>query len=42
MRENIYDDKSFFENYINMRNDLNNPSANEIVEMPAIYDMLPD
>ena len=40
--ENIYDVKTFFENYVNLRNDKDNISANEIVEMPAIYKELPD
>ena len=39
---NIYDDNDFFDSYINMRNDKENISANEIVEMPAIYHELPD
>ena len=42
MINNIYDNKTFFDNYINLRNDQNNISANEIVEMPAIYEALPD
>lgn len=42
MIENIYDNKSFFDNYIHLRNDPDNVAANEIVEMPAIYDALPD
>lgn len=42
MNGNIYDDKTFFDNYIKLRNDLNNIAANEIVEMPAIYNELPD
>ncbi len=42
MIENIYDNKEFFDNYISMRNDRNNISANEVVEMPAIYSVLPD
>ncbi len=42
MIENIYDDKTFFDNYIKLRNDPNNISANEVVEMPAIYSELPD
>ena len=42
MNNNIYDNKKFFDNYINLRNDKNNISANEIVEMPAIYAELPD
>ena len=42
MNNNIYDNKNFFDNYINLRNDKNNISANEIVEMPAIYAELPD
>lgn len=41
-RENIYDEKTFFDNYINLRNDKDNVSANEIIEMPAIYKELPD
>ena len=42
MSNNIYDNKTFFDNYINLRNDPNNIAANEIVEMPAIYSALPD
>lgn len=42
MIQNIYDDNDFFDNYINMRNDKESISANEIVEMPAIYNELPD
>ena len=42
MNNNIYDDKSFFDNYIKLRNDPNNIAANEIVEMPAIYNELPN
>lgn len=42
MPENIYDNKSFFEDYINLRNDRDNLSVNELVEMPAIYAMFPD
>ena len=42
MKENIYDNDSFFDNYIAMRNDKENISANEVVEMPAIYEALPD
>lgn len=42
MRENIYDNQVFFDNYIEMRNDKNNISANEVVEMPAIYAELPN
>lgn len=42
MIENIYDNKLFFDNYIHLRNDSDNIAANEIVEMPAIYDALPD
>ena len=44
MSENIYeyDNKTFFDNYIKLRNDQNNIAANEIVEMPAIYSALPD
>lgn len=40
--ENIYDNKSFFDNYIDLRNDPNNIAANEVVEMPAMYDTLPN
>ena len=40
--ENIYDNKTFFDNYIKLRNDPNNIAANEIVEMPAIYNELPN
>lgn len=40
--ENIYDKDIFFNNYINLRNDQDNVSANEIIEMPAIYKELPD
>lgn len=40
--ENIYDKNIFFNNYINLRNDQDNVSANEIIEMPAIYKELPD
>lgn len=42
MINNIYDNKVFFDNYIKLRNDPNNISANEIVEMPAIYNELPN
>ena len=42
MSENIYDDKTFFDNYIKMRNDQDNICANELIEMPAIYSELPD
>lgn len=42
MSDNIYDNKDFFDNYIKLRNDPNNIAANEIVEMPAIYSVLPD
>ena len=42
MIENIYDDKNFFDNYTKMRNDQDNISANELIEMPAIYNELPD
>lgn len=42
MIENIYDNKDFFDKYVQLRNDANNIAANEIVEMPAIYDALPD
>ena len=40
--ENIYDSNEFFDNYIDLRNDKNSISANEIIEMPAIYNELPD
>lgn len=40
--QNIYDNKKFFDSYINMRNDQNIISANEVIEMPAIYSVLPD
>ena len=40
--ENIYDKNIFFNNYINLRNDPDNVSANEIIEMPAMYKELPD
>lgn len=42
MNGNIYDNKTFFDNYIKLRNDPDNIAANEIVEMPAIYNELPD
>ena len=42
MIQNIYDDDNFFDSYINMRNDKESISANEIIEMPAIYSVLPD
>ncbi len=42
MSDNIYDNKDFFDNYINLRNDSVNISANEVVEMPAIYEALPN
>ena len=42
MSDNIYDNKTFFDNYIEMRNDKENISANEVVEMPAIYAALPN
>lgn len=42
MIQNIYDDNDFFDSYINMRNDKESISANEIIEMPAIYSVLPD
>lgn len=41
-KENIYDTKTFFDNYIKLRNNSVNVSANEIIEMPAIYKELPD
>ena len=40
--ENIYDSNEFFDNYIDLRNNKNSISANEIIEMPAIYNELPD
>ena len=42
MDNNIYDNKTFFDNYIKLRNDPDNIAANEIVEMPAIYNEFPD
>ncbi|MEL7647377.1 MAG: class I SAM-dependent methyltransferase [Sedimentibacter sp.] len=37
-RQNIYDDNGFFESYKQLRSGVN---ANEIVEIPALFEMLP-
>lgn len=37
-RQNIYDDNGFFESYKKLRSGVN---ANEIVEIPALFEMLP-
>ncbi len=37
-RQNIYDDNVFFESYKKLRSGVN---ANEIVEIPALFEMLP-
>ena len=38
--KNIYDDKAFYESYIEMRKTKLN--ANELIEIPTIKKMLPD
>ena len=42
LKENvaIYDDKSFFDNYIDLRNDENN--YNDLVEQPAMFELIGD
>lgn len=42
MKQNIYDNETFFTKYETMRNDKNTPSANDLIEIPNILKMLPD
>ncbi len=42
MKQNIYDNKTFYTLYDSMRNDKNKLSANDLIEIPTIRSMLPD
>ncbi len=42
MKQNIYDNETFFNQYESMRNDVTIPSANDLIEIPNIRKMLPE
>lgn len=42
MRQNIYDNETFYKEYDNMRNDAKKLSANDLIEIPTIRSMFPD
>ncbi len=42
MKQNIYDNPTFFKGYNDMRNDKKGTSANDLIEIPTIRKMLPD
>lgn len=42
MKQNIYDNETFYTLYDNMRNDDKKLSANDLIEIPTIRSMLPD
>lgn len=42
MSQNIYDNDEFFKAYNNMREEEGKKSANDLIEMPTIYSMLPN
>ena len=42
MRQNIYDDKKFSDEYDKMRNENSGINANDVIEIPIFRSMLPD
>ena len=42
MKQNIYDNETFYTLYDSMRNDNQKLSANDLIEIPTIKGMLPD
>lgn len=42
MKQNIYDNDTFFNGYNSMRNDKKGTSANDLIEIPTIRKMIPD
>lgn len=42
MKQNIYDNSTFFKEYNDMRNEKKGTSANDLIEIPTIRKMLPD
>ena len=42
MKQNIYDDKNFFEKYDELRIDQRGLNANDLIEIPAFRNVMPD
>ena len=42
MKQNIYDDKKFYEKYDELRIDKRGLNANDLIEIPAFRNIIPD
>ena len=42
MKQNIYDDENFFNQYEELRNEQKNKNANDLIEIPNFRKLMPD